>query len=256
MYRFVLRMIHMATFASALTQPVSLLSTQAFLERNTNKKFITLSPGGLAGFYMLGIVTYIQENYDTSEFEILGASAGAWNSLPMVYKGSIHDIAQDILCNYRRIAGEDDVTSIYQLQHNIQELITTHYDDNEFDLHRINIATTGISKRGLEQLIICDISTLHQATDSCIASSHIPFVTGKVPRINEKKLYDGGFKKFPPEEMHQSLNITPNVWENASQEHFQELLNIKNLKAFEALYEKGYDDTRRNKWTLDKFFQH
>ena len=109
MYRFVLRMIHMATFASALTQPVSLLSTQAFLERNTNKKFITLSPGGLAGFYMLGIVTYIQENYDTSEFEILGASAGAWNSLPMVYKGSIHDIAQDILCNYRRIAGEDDV---------------------------------------------------------------------------------------------------------------------------------------------------
>jgi hypothetical protein len=238
---------------SALTRPVSLLNTQSFLEKNKNKKFITISPGGLAGFYMLGIVTYIQENYDTSDFQILGASAGAWNSLPMVYKGSIHDITQDILCNYRQIAGDDEITSIYQLQNNIQKLITIHYDEEDFDLNRVNIGTTSLTKTGFEQLIICDISTLQQATDSCIASSHIPFITGKVPKINNKTLFDGAFQRFPPETINNYLSITPNLWKRVDNDNIQEYLNIKNLKTFENLYEKGYVDSFRHRKILDLF---
>lgn len=253
MYRSIIKFLHTITLVSALTTPVSLLNTQTFLERNKNNKFITISPGGLAGFYMLGIVTFIQENYDTSEFQILGASAGAWNALPMVYKGSIHDITQDILCNYHRIDGDDEITSIYQLQHNIQELITTHYEEEDFDLNRVNIATSGLTKTGFEQLIICDISTLQQATDSCIASSHIPFITGKVPKINDKRLFDGGFQKFPPEDINDYLCITPNIWERAVNEQFQEYLNIKNLKTFEKLYEKGYKDSLKHREIIDLF---
>ena len=255
MYLFIIAIIQIVTCVRALTTPVSLVNTHTFLERNANKKLITLSPGGLAGFYMLGVVTYIQENYDTSDFQILGASAGAWNALPMVYKGPINDVVQDILCNYRNIDGDGDgeVSSINQLQRNIQELITTNYKDDDFDLERINIATTRVIKTGFEQLIICDITTLQQATDSCIASSHIPFVTGKVPKINNKRLYDGGFQKFPPENIQDCLNITPNIWETSPSEHFQELLNIKNLHAFETYYEKGFEDSQKNRGTLDSY---
>ena len=170
MYRSLYRMLQVTSIANALTRPVSLLHTPTFIERNARNKFISISPGGLAGFYMLGIVTYIREHYDTSSFQIIGASAGAWNTLPMVYKGSIHDVVQDILCNYDHTENEneDDVGSIYQLQQNIQHLITTHYNEDDFDLHRVNIATTGLTTTGFEQLIICDISTLRQATECAL----------------------------------------------------------------------------------------
>ena len=255
MYRSLYRMLQVTSIANALTRPVSLLHTPTFIERNARNKFISISPGGLAGFYMLGIVTYIREHYDTSSFQIIGASAGAWNTLPMVYKGSIHDVVQDILCNYdyTENENEDEIASIYQLQQNIQHLITTHYSEDDFDLHRVNIATTGLTTTGFEQLIICDISTLRQATECCIASSHIPFITGKVPKINDKRLFDGGFQKFPPEELGDHLNITPNIWQRALNENFHEFLNIKNLKAFEKLYEKGYRDSNRNRKYLDYY---
>lgn len=251
MYQYIIALIHIVTCVTGLTTPVSLVNTHTFLERNANKKLITLSPGGLAGFYMLGVVTYIQENYDTSEFQILGASAGAWNALPMVYNGPINDVIQDILGNYRSINGCDEVSSIQQLQQNIQGLITTNYKDDDFDLERINIATTRVIKTGFEQLIICDITTLQQATDSCIASSHIPFVSGKVPKINNRRLYDGGFQKFPPENIQDCLNITPNMWETNPKQEYHELLNIKNLHAFESYYEKGFEDSQKNHDFLD-----
>ena len=253
MYLFVMALLQTVTYVIALSTPVSLVNTHTFLERNANKKLITLSPGGLAGFYMLGVVAYIQENYDTAGFQILGASAGAWNALPMVYKGSSRDIIHDILSNYHNIDGNGEITSIHQLHRNIQELITTNYNDDDFDLDRINIATTRIIKTGFEQLIVCDISTLQQATDACIASSHIPFVTGNVPKINNKLLFDGAFQKFPPENIEECLQITPNMWETSPTENIQELLNIKNLHTFESFYENGFDDSRKNRCTLDDY---
>ena len=61
-----------------------------------------------------------------------------------------------------------------------------------------------------------------------------------------------GFK-FPPEELSDHLNITPNIWQRALNENFHEFLNIKNLKAFEKLYEKGYRDSNRNRKYLDYY---
>jgi hypothetical protein len=61
-----------------------------FIDENkflTNKKLITISPGGFKGFYLLGVLAYIKEKYDTSNLIYSGASAGAWNGLFMCYKG-------------------------------------------------------------------------------------------------------------------------------------------------------------------------
>ncbi len=238
----------------SFVHPVSLHNTNDFLERKKNKKIITISPGGLAGFYMLGIITYINENYDTSQFDILGASAGAWNTLPMVYNGPINTIVTDILVNYQHIDDQNEVTSIYQLQSNLKNLLLENYEDKHFDLERANIATTCITKTGFEQIIISDITTLEQATDCCIASSHIPFITGKgVPKINNKRLFDGGFDKFPPTELEHCLNISPNMWGTDLTPHFKELLNIKNLRTFEGFYQKGYYESKNNRNILDYF---
>ena len=44
-------------------------------------KSLALKPGGLKGFYMMGITKYIKSNYDLENWHFYDSSAGAWNSL-------------------------------------------------------------------------------------------------------------------------------------------------------------------------------
>ena len=62
------------------------LTFDLLYESIQDKKLITITPGGLQGFYVLGICTYIKENYDLSNYVFSGASAGSWNSLFLSYK--------------------------------------------------------------------------------------------------------------------------------------------------------------------------
>ena len=76
---------------------------ELFLEDNNfikGKKLISISPGGLKGFYELGILSFIKENYDMENYIFSGASAGSWCSLLMVMKKKynlIECLAKDIL---------------------------------------------------------------------------------------------------------------------------------------------------------------
>lgn len=234
----------------SMIQPVKFSNTMDFVKFTSDKKLIIISPGGLAGFYMLGVITYIKENYDTHDIQILGASAGAWNTLPMLYKGCITDLVDDILQHYN----DKDITSLYQLQCGLKDLIIRNYQDDDFDLQRANFATTSVTKSGFEQVILTDITTLEQALDCCFASSHIPFITGKViHKINNKNLFDGGFISFPPKELEHCLNISPNMWKSKMTESLQESLNINNILKFEKYYSIGYHDSKNNKLILDTY---
>ena len=48
---------------------------------NNSSKLIISTPGGLFGFYFMGISSYIKRNYALDDYVFSGASAGAWNSL-------------------------------------------------------------------------------------------------------------------------------------------------------------------------------
>ena len=48
---------------------------------NNPSKLIISTPGGLFGFYFMGVSSFIKEHYDLSDYVFSGASAGAWNSL-------------------------------------------------------------------------------------------------------------------------------------------------------------------------------
>ena len=61
-----------------------------FLEDNSElklKETISISPGGLQGFYLIGIVDFLKHNYNLDSYLLTGASAGAWSCLLMSYKG-------------------------------------------------------------------------------------------------------------------------------------------------------------------------
>lgn len=236
---------------NGLVKPLSFTNVNEFQLKNKHKKIITISPGGLAGFYILGTIVYIKEHYDLSNYHFLGASAGAWNTLPMTYSKSMDKIVYDIM----NIYNNEDINSIYELQCKLKSLLIDNYNKNDFDLHKINIATTTFTKNGFKQKIISNINTIEQATDSCIASSYIPFITGKgFQKMDNELLFDGGFKKFPPTELNPYFDINPYMWEHYFTEQFHDLLNIKIIKNAEELFEDGYSHSLKNKDILDKYF--
>ena len=85
---------------SGFISSVSLKNVRHFSNIHKKNKIITISPAGVGGFYLLGIITYIKEHYDMDNYTLLGASAGAWTSLAMIYKGNINELVNDILTNY------------------------------------------------------------------------------------------------------------------------------------------------------------
>ena len=61
-------------------------------------KIISISPGGLNGYYLVGIISYIKSNYDLSNYLFTGASAGAWSSLFMSHAVISADVKSTCRC--------------------------------------------------------------------------------------------------------------------------------------------------------------
>lgn len=214
-----------------------------------NNKLITISPGGFKGFYTLGVSKYIKNNYDVKDFIFSGASAGAWNALYMCKKKEEDDDFLDIIQGI----DYDNFNTIYDVEQVIKHEILKKYDYIDFDFDRLFIGVTVLEKCKLTTTIYTSFETLNDAVDCCIASSHIPFITGRViHRYKDKIVLDGGFGDYPylkigPPKMH----ISPDIW-GKSAASFMDLtdLNMKQKNKNEKLknlFEEGYLDTEINK---------
>lgn len=223
------------------------------------KSIISISPGGYKGFYQLGIASYIKDNYNTNNYLFSGASAGAWVSLMMVYKGNHHSLINNII-NW---TNEINTTHLYVIQHQLKNKILTNYNNNEFDLKRIYIGVVQIDKLySLPNInIYNNFASLEEALDCCIASSHIPFITGGlIKKYKNKFSFDGGFSNYPYLKLEDKsiiLHIHPNLWLNNKTKNksldikeFTTLFSIKNFNLFQ-LYKNGYADSKKNKEKLD-----
>jgi len=171
----------------------------------------------------------------------------------MVYNNDIDSLVNDILTNYNN----PELTSsqpLFNIQHSIKNILLSSYDESYFDLHRINIATNVLNKKGINMAVIGDIKSLSVAISACFASSHIPYITGKgLFEIDNYYFFDGGLCKFPPQNLNTYLNISPDMWGYK----INDIFNLKkyNDMALIELYYKGYNDTKNNKSVLDKCFR-
>lgn len=235
--------------------------------RNNNfNKIITISPGGYKGFYQLGIASYIRDNYKINDYLFSGASAGAWVSLMMVYKGDHHEFVEDLI-NFTKTINN---TRLDYIQNQLKEVILSKYKTDEFDFSRLFIGVVQINKiYKLPYLnIYTNFTTLEDAIDCCIVSSHIPFITGGlIKKYNNKISFDGGFSNFPYLKIFNSsiiLNIHPNLWVYANSNNKKNKLStIYNFSIYDfttlffigqfnltQLYNKGYNDSKNNKYKL------
>lgn len=222
-----------------------------------DKKIITISPGGYKGFYMMGIVHFLKKQYDLSNCVFSGASAGAWNSLLMSFKYDMeafkYHIMDDAIQNAKSISDMEQLFK-YKLLH--------YYRTTDFDLDKLFIGVTAIKDKKPHTMIYTQFATLEDAIDCCIASSHIPWLTGNFThKYNNMLSYDGGFSKHPYLNISKPvIHITPSLWlppkpTSMKKIHDYTTLFSKDLYKFVEIYENGYKDSYKNKDVLDKIFE-
>ena len=233
------------------------LKTNNFIQ---NKKLISISPGGIKGYYQMGVLNYIKQNYDLSEYIFSGASAGAWNSLFMCLNKNTDDFV------YKMLNLDIKKTkSIKEMEYLIKYKILKSYSEDDFNLERLFIGVTTIQNNRFQTSIFSDFDNLEDAINCCIASSHIPLITGGLSnRYHNMYTFDGGFSKYPYLNLTQSvLHISPTMWEknnipkNRLKRNIKSILSYKDFlfthknQDFFELYDNGYADAKKNKLILD-----
>jgi len=226
-----------------------------------NKKLITISPGGYKGFYLLGILTYLKENYETDNLVFSGASAGAWNSLFMCYKGDPLSFVYNFLdVNIRK------AKSITELQYFLKYKLLSCYKTDDFDLRKLFIGVTTFKRFMPNINIYTDFEDLEDAINCCMASSHIPLITGGITnRYKNMFSFDGGFSKYPYLDKERLLHISMSMWDelkgvNVGKSFLkQNILNLKKFSEFFSLsknnllelFDNGYNDAKIHKHHFD-----
>ena len=222
-------------------------------------KVISISTGGFRGFSQLGICKYIKENYDLSDYIFSGASAGAWNSLFLSFKGDFPEFKEKVL--------DDSIIktkNIRELEILVKNKIITNFQSEDFDLDKIFVGVTTLHTFGSKVTIYSNFTDLEDALDACVASSHIPYLTknGFINMYRNTITFDGGFSKTPylPNAV---INITPDLWTKEIKDKKSSYifkisdyttLFSRDQYSFNEMIEKGYYDSKQNKEYLDKIF--
>jgi len=241
------------------------------------KKLITISPGGFKGFYMLGIVSYIKAYYDLPKEEYIfsGSSAGAWNALVMTYKGDGDYLFKMMYEIVREINKDFKKGSILTMQIKLRNMILNNFCEDDFALDNLFIGITHFRYFIPHTTIYTGFDSLSDAIDCCMASSHIPVLTGDIMnKYRGLNAFDGGFSKYPYLNLiNPVLEIKPSIWNSALLpcipppkfyknkynptpkciEEFTTLFS-KNIYDLVELFELGFLDTFENKHILDSIF--
>lgn len=230
-----------------------------------NKRLITISPGGFKGFYLLGVLTYIKETYDLNNYIFSGASAGSWNALFMCYKGDPLELVYKLLdYNIQK------TKSISELQFFMKYNLLSNYKDCDFDLQRLFIGVTTFKKLIPITNIFSGFNDLDDAINCCMASSHIPLITGGITnRYHNMFSFDGGFSSYPYLDKDNSvLHVSHTMWDDITKNknktrsikgcikslrHFSDFFSISKNNFLE-LFDNGYNDAKKNKKYLDEIF--
>jgi hypothetical protein len=241
-----------------------------FINENTfldDKKLITISPGGYKGFYLLGILTYIKEKYETENLIYSGASAGSWNGLFMCYKGNPLSFVYNLL-DYNI----KNTQTITELEYFMKYKLLTSYKTDDFDLRRLFIGVTTIKGFAPFTNIFSEFETLEDAINCCIASSHIPLITGGLTnKYHNMFTFDGGFSNYPYLDKERMVHVSPSMWQEIHTKNAEPTLmtsvkrgifSIKKYSEFFSvsknnlleLFDDGYQDAKKNKSYLDTLF--
>jgi hypothetical protein len=236
----------------------------AFLQENPfikNKRLLSVSPAGFKGFYVMGVCKYIKQRYDLENYIFSGASAGAWNSLLLCYRNDIEEIENQVLDKQLQTS-----KSINEMEYLIKYRLLKNYKTDDFDLRRLFIGVSTIDHYKTNTTIFNGFDSLEDAINCCIASSHIPLITGGLTNVYRNMLtFDGGFSKYPYLNTSKPiLHITPNIWKKEENKRLIDkkmeqidytTLFSKDKFVFSEMVEQGFVDSNQHRVELDEIFR-
>jgi hypothetical protein len=154
--------------------------------------------------------------------------------------------------------------SINELENLVKNKILETYNTDDFDLRRLFIGVTTIYNCKKNTTIFSGFHNLEDALNCCIASSHIPLITGGLTNVYRNVLtFDGGFSKYPYLNTTRSLlHITPGIWKPRDPNKVKAYISMidyttlfsKDDFCFNDMIEEGFYDTKKYKEYLDSIF--
>lgn len=216
-------------------------------------KTIYLGPGGFTMPYTLGICKFIKDNYDLSNYNFIGSSAGSWLAVYLASDISSDNI-QKIIDNYSEKFESNNKNFLYKWHYtgdflkdeyikyiNNQESITN-------DKH-IKISVTRYKDRKLINELLDDYNNIEELLELCKYSSYIPLLTGNnLPKYNDIITIDSFFTNI-------NFEYDILIYFGTFDRKFtmREIIGRTKIKASDY-FKEGYSDALKNKNKLNNMF--
>ena len=214
---------------------------------------IVLGPGGVAGFYSLGISNYIANHFDLQDKRIVGFSAGSFILLFMrIQPEKRNAMLQRIF--------ECNETNTVPLLKQVMEMIETTTTLNDYDLSGASIAVSHPQGIALYNTFL----SISQVVRCCRSSSFIPFVTypSGADFYNNTLAMDGFFyyKSFLSQYPERPLVVTPFMFGRYSNSLYHKLRFIFGIHPLKTtsiyqMYLYGYQDAKKNHAYFEKYLK-
>lgn len=205
--------------------------------------------------YSLGVVGYIKKNIPIDEYKITGISGGSWCSLLYSLEDDLTDY--DKIWDYS--IGDDDVkvrlnTNIGDFQNMMLKNLKKRYKNGSVEkLKNMSIITSRFDnqKMTIFNEKISKFNDIEDAINYCSCSSYIPYLSGALmcKEYDNKYYMDGEVTKSLNDytQKNNTINIHRNMW---SQKFKFNNIIYSDKKVAKDLFEKGWEDTERNKKIL------
>lgn len=238
---------------SGMTRQEKREKLAAYLHERGIEKMILSSPGGLRLSYMMGSVVFIKQNCNLSSFIFSGASAGAWCSLFLCYRHDLQSLLMKIFADLLPVRRQ---FTIFEEMMRMKDIILKHSSTDDYDLERLFVGVLRFDYLGYQTIttIHCHFQDLEDAINCCVASSNIPFVTGKWNQTYQNEIvWDGGFSNYPYLNLFSpSLVLSPHLWKQQTIEQFTSMFSFQSLD-FLANFWQGYNDAMIHRSVLSSF---
>jgi len=162
---------------------------------------ISFHSSGWMKIFEYGVSKYIQENYDTTDSEMIGTSAGA-----LVACSLCCDIPIDIIYN-EIIETRNKSSNPFSMCKNAKQSIKKFLPKNCVELikNRLTIVCCKLTANGFVRKAYQNFKTYTEVVKYLNATVHLPILDGILP---EDGLYDGMFIDSHPQKQESCLKIT------------------------------------------------
>lgn len=208
------------------------------------KKLMIITPGGLYGYYMLGVTRYLKKNFVLDDYVFSGSSAGAWCALFLCLKDKKH-MTMLLFQLVQSMEAAMRSTTMYEFLFLMKQQVLALTTDADYDLDRLHVGVLKYENYELKTTIYCGFASLEDAVNCCISSSNIPFLTGEFSHTYQGSMaFDGYFAKYPYlNVMEPSLVIYPDMWNTPHRKLLGNSLLSKDKVKLMELFLDGYNDT-------------